>query len=129
MFPFIGDKTSVFLFIAFKLHPLGPLGKFLKEIVNAIVLLKNNKGTIVESSKSNLLKYLTNGPSITPTGEVSSMDSTTIFNWLHKNSQDRFAIARALAIQVISSCSEPVGVKGGLRALALFSHSCMALLK
>ena len=38
-FPFNWDKIYVFLFIAFKLHPLGLLGNFLSKIVKAIVFL------------------------------------------------------------------------------------------
>ena len=54
------------------------------------------------------------------------MDATEIYNSLLKNNGDRFVIARALAIKVISDCAESFGINSGQRALALLAHSCMA---
>ena len=127
LFPYEGDIRYVLLFVALKLHPLGPLGNFLKEVVDAIDFLKKvHSSKHRSSSKTNLCTYLINGSVIPSSGQFSPMDATEIYNSLLKNNGDRFVIARALAIKVICDGAEPFGIKSGRCALALLAHSCMS---
>ena len=87
------------LFVAFKLHPLGPLGNLLKQVVDALDFSKKvHSSKHRSSSKTNLRTYLINGPVIPASGQLILMDATEIYNSLLKNNWDRFVIARALAI-------------------------------
>ena len=43
LFPYNGDIRYIFLFAAFKLHPSGPLGTLLHEIVQAVDMMTNSR--------------------------------------------------------------------------------------
>ena len=124
LFPFDGDLRFVLLFIAFKLHHLGPLGKLLRQTTEAIDLVCESRARSIRNLNDNvtLAKYLQEGLPTELRGTPFSKSKA--YNSFLKSHSARLEISKALACTVISDCNSDDDIVAN-RALCVLTHNNM----